>query len=363
MFNIGTYKMDTPLVLAPMAGITDYPFRQLCRRLGAGLATSEMLSSDINLWHSKKSQTRLPQKNELTPRIIQIAGNNPRQMAEAAIHIQTQGADIIDINMGCPAKKVCKKAAGSALMKNHTLVNEIVSAITSNVDIPVTLKIRTGWSEFNLNAIQIAQIAQKNNISALFVHGRHKEQKFNGFSEYETVRQIKHNVDIPVIANGDITTRDDLSFILDYTQADGLMLGRSILGQPWLFSEFNHHLIKQNIIPHLSQHNITAIEATSDATKHTIIIDHIRSIHHYYNDYSGVMLARKHISHYMDKLKLITTLEKSFSRIQMDYDNLRREILSAKSESKQLTALHKAVDFLVESNISTANSPNLKQVA
>ena len=354
MYSIGHYKLSSILALAPMAGLTDLPFRQLCRSLGAGLATSEMLSSDIGLWHTQKSTYRLPRKDEMSPRIIQIAGNNPSQMAEAAVAICQKGADIIDINMGCPAKKVCKKAAGSALLRDTRLVDHILSAVSQSVDIPVTLKIRTGWADSEKNAIQIANIAEKNNIAALFVHGRTKAQKFNGYAEYETIRQIKRNSNIPIIANGDITNTNDLSFILDYTQADGLMLGRSILGQPWRFDELNYFLNTQKVHPGYTVNNMI-----------TIMVNHVHEIHNYYPGKKGVFVARGHIGHYLDILfkRRLALLERHTPKVTKKADKafverymLARTQVFRSGDRNQAAAFEEAAHLFSPINL-------LKQVA
>ncbi len=299
MLEIGPYKLTSNILLAPMAGITDPPFRSICREYGAGLATSEMLTSDISLWGSKKSASRLPQADEAEPRSVQIAGIEPHAMAEAARFSMEKGAQIIDINMGCPAKKVCNKSAGSALMQEPDLVEAILKSVTAAVDIPVTLKIRTGWSRKNRNVLQIAELAQKHNISALAIHGRTRQDAYLGYAEYETVRQVKNNIDIPIIVNGDLHNIDSLKFALEYTGADGLMIGRAAQGSPWIFQNFNKQLNHKNITPHTLEE------------KKKVILKHIKEIHQFFGSKAGVRIARKHIGWYLDKLSTSPAIKKS----------------------------------------------------
>jgi tRNA-dihydrouridine synthase B len=291
MLSIGSYKLNGNLFLAPMAGVTDYPFRRLCRQYGAALATSEMLSADMNLWGSKKSQTRIPEKLEVAPRSVQIAGSEPEQMAKAAYASVQMGAHIVDINMGCPAKKVCNKAAGSALLQDKPLVRDILQAVVSAVDVPVTLKFRTGWSVSTRNAVEIAQIAEQCGIKAIAIHGRTRADAYRGYAEYETIRQVKGNVAIPVIANGDIQTPQDAAFILDYTQADGLMIGRSAWGQPWIFQQIGEFL-KTGELSSVPDVHIRL----------QVVVEHIRAIHDFYGADTGVRVARKHIGWYFDRM-------------------------------------------------------------
>ncbi len=295
MLKIGPYTLSSRLLLAPMAGITDRPYRDICRHYGAGLAASEMLTSDPSLLKTRKTQLRLIQTDEPLPRSAQIVGTEPNVMANAAQFNVNKGANIIDINMGCPAKKVCNKAAGSALMRNTPLVKEILSAIVKSVDVPVTLKIRTGWASSNRNAIEIAKIAEGQGVSCLAVHGRSRAQAFTGFSEYETIRQIKHAIKIPVIANGDIKDANDAQFIFDYTGVDGLMLGRISQGQPWIFREINDRL---------TDHFLSSSTPDEICLKEKIetTLMHITAIHRYYGTDQGVRIARKHIGWYLYNL-------------------------------------------------------------
>ena len=290
-FHIGPYQFDTKLLLAPMAGITDRPYREICRHYGAGLTVSEMITSDPSLIHSRKTQLRLVSADEPEPRSIQIVGTEADVMARAARFNQQNGASIIDINMGCPAKKVCNKFAGSALMQDTQLVKKILSQTVKAVDIPVTLKIRTGWENTNRNAIEIAKIAEDAGVASLAVHGRTREQAYTGFAEYETIRQIKSTISIPVIANGDISTLRDAQFILDYTSVDALMLGRITQGQPWVFKQLNHQLNGDSV-----QFQITKKEVISS------LLRHISAIHRHYGTDQGVRIARKHIGWYLLRL-------------------------------------------------------------
>ena len=240
--QIGPYKIEPALVVAPMAGVTDRPFRQLCKRLGAGLAVSEMTASDPALWNTEKSRTRLDHEGEVEPIDVQIAGYDPQMMAAAARFNVEHGAQIIDINMGCPAKKVCKRDAGSALMRDEKLVGEILRAVVDAVAVPVTLKTRTGWARANKNGPVIARIAEDAGIAALAIHGRTRQDKYLGNAEYDTIAQIKASVSIPVMANGDITSPEQAQRVLEYTGADALMIGRGAQGNPWIFAEIEHFL-------------------------------------------------------------------------------------------------------------------------
>nr|WP_171004613.1 tRNA dihydrouridine synthase DusB [Bathymodiolus heckerae thiotrophic gill symbiont] len=289
--KIGPYNLDSSVLLAPMAGTSDKPFRILCKSLGAGLTTSEMVVIQEHLLNTNKSRYRLNFEGELTPISIQIAGSEAKELAISAQKAVEFGADIIDINMGCPAKKVCNKAAGSALMQDEKLVKNILEAVVSSVDIPVTLKMRTGWSVDNKNAPTIAQIAQQAGIQMLSVHGRTKEDKYNGMAEYNTIKTVVNQVNIPVIANGDITNAKKAQQVLDYTQASGVMIGRATQGNPWIFSEINHYLKTGKIS-----------DPVPLEVKKTTILHHIQQIHSFYGDFLGLRLARKHILWYATHL-------------------------------------------------------------
>ena len=249
---IGPYQLPNPVILAPMAGVTDRPFRQLCRRLGAGWVVGEMVTSDPSLWHTRKSQLRMYHQGEPAPRVVQIAGGDAQMLAEAARLNAELGAQIIDINMGCPAKKVCNKAAGSALLRDEALVAEILDAVVNAVDIPVTLKIRTGWCADSNNGVRIAQLAESAGIQALAVHGRHRQQRYTGEAEYDTIAEIKSRLTIPVIANGDITSPEKAARVLRHTGADAVMIGRAAMGNPYLFNQINHYFETGEILPDLT---------------------------------------------------------------------------------------------------------------
>jgi len=305
MFHIGQYQIDIPLVLAPMAGVTDRPFRQLCRKLGAGLVVSEMITSDVNLWNSRKSQTRLDHTGEVDPISVQIAGGDPEMMANAAIMAVQHGAQIVDINMGCPAKKVCNKAAGSALMKDEALVADILQAVVASVDVPVTLKMRTGWAPEHKNAPTIAALAEQSGIAALAIHGRTRRCGYKGAVEYDTIKTIKQQVSIPVLANGDITTPEQAKYVLDYTQADGVMLGRAAQGRPWIFRETQHFLQTGQLLaaPKLQEVN-------------TILLEHMLALYEFYGEYMGVRIARKHVGWYLQAHDDNRDVRRQFNKLE-----------------------------------------------
>lgn len=275
-----------------MAGVTDLPFRQLCRQMGAGLVVSEMVTSDTSLWNSRKSQQRLIHRDEPSPRSVQIAGADPQMMAEAARANVELGAQIIDINMGCPAKKVCKRAAGSALLADELLVAEILHTVVGAVDVPVTLKIRTGSNTEQRNGVIIAKLAQDAGIAALAVHGRTRACRFMGTAEYDTIATIVDAVDIPVFANGDIDSPQKARRVLDHTGAAAVMIGRSAQGRPWIFREINHYLATGN---ELAEPQLDEV--------HQLLHQHLDGLHQHYGDYLGVRIARKHIGWYLETLK------------------------------------------------------------
>ncbi|MBF6624805.1 MAG: tRNA dihydrouridine synthase DusB [Pseudomonas stutzeri] len=286
--RIGPYILPNRLILAPMAGVTDQPFRQLCRRLGAGLVVSEMVTSDVRLWNSRKSRLRMQHDGDPEPRSVQIAGGDPQMLAEAALRNVELGAQIIDINMGCPAKKVCNKAAGSALMKDELLVARILEAVVGAVDVPVTLKIRTGWDRQNKNGLGVAQIAEQSGIAALAVHGRTRADLYTGTAEYETIARIKQAVSIPVFANGDIDSPLKARQVLLDTGADALLIGRAAQGRPWIFREIDHFLLTGELLP---APGLDEIEQ--------ILLDHLEALHAFYGEVMGVRIARKHVSWYL----------------------------------------------------------------
>jgi tRNA-dihydrouridine synthase B len=285
--QIGKYKLENNLVLAPMAGVTDRPFRQLCKQLGAGMAVSEMVSSNSLLRGSAKTLRRANHEGESLPRSVQIAGADPQMMADAARFNEAEGAEIIDINMGCPAKKVCNTLAGSALLRDEPLVTQILKAVVQAVEIPVTLKIRTGWDQNNKNGVLIAKIAEDSGIQALAVHGRTRSCFFKGEVEYDTIAAIKEAVRIPVIANGDIETPEKAKEVLTKTHADGIMIGRAAQGRPWIFREIAHYLATGTYLP----------EPTPTEIK-VILLGHIENLYQFYGEYTGAMIARKHVSWY-----------------------------------------------------------------
>ena len=285
--NIGRYLLPSKVLLAPMAGTSDKPFRMICREQGAALTTSEMVVMQKHLLNTNKSKHRLDFRSEQSPISIQIAGSESQELAESAKQALEFGADIIDINMGCPAKKVCNKAAGSALMKNEKLVEDIIKSVVNAVNIPITLKMRTGWNEENKNAPTIAKIAEDNGIKMLAIHGRTRAQKYNGDAEYDTVKKIKGIVSIPVVANGDITSAEKAKKVLDYTGADAVMLGRATQGNPWLVGQINNYITtgKTSKAPLLDK-------------KISLILKHILQIHDFYGHKMGTQLSRKHIFWY-----------------------------------------------------------------
>jgi tRNA-dihydrouridine synthase B len=285
--QIGPYKLVNNLVLAPMAGVTDRPFRQLCKNLGAGFAVSEMVSSNSLLWGSAKTQRRADHQGEFEPISIQIAGAEAQMMAAAARYNVDKGAQIIDINMGCPAKKVCNVMAGSALLRDEQLVGKILETVVNAVDVPVTLKFRTGWDKHNRNAVAIAKIAEQSGIQALAIHGRTRACAYKGEAEFDTIAEVKSRVSLPIIANGDITTPEKAKYVLDYTQADGIMIGRAAQGRPWIFREVDHYLRTGTKLPE------PTISEVAD-----ILLGHLANLYEFYGEYTGVRMARKHISWY-----------------------------------------------------------------
>ena len=285
--RIGPYELTSPLALAPMAGVTDRPFRLLCRRLGAGIAASEMLTADRRLWHTAKSQRRMTHEDEPEPRIVQIAGADPEMLAEAARLNVDAGAQVIDINMGCPAKKVCNKAAGSALLRDEGLVARILERVVRAVSVPVTLKIRTGWSPEHRNGVTIAKIAEASGVLALAVHGRTRACLFRGSAEHETVRAIKSAVKIPVFANGDIESPQQAREIFRATGADGVMIGRAAQGRPWIFREVKFFLATGYV------HVPVALAEVRD-----ILLAHLEALYSHYGEDTGVRVARKHLGWY-----------------------------------------------------------------
>ncbi|KHL70776.1 MULTISPECIES: tRNA dihydrouridine synthase DusB [Pseudomonas] len=327
--RIGPYELPNRLILAPMAGVTDRPFRQLCRRLGAGLVVSEMLTSDVRLWHSRKSRLRMLHADDPEPRSVQIAGGDPQMLAEAARANVELGAQIIDINMGCPAKKVCNKAAGSALMKDEKLVAEILSAVVGAVDVPVTLKIRTGWDRDNKNGLTVARIAEQEGIAALAVHGRTRADLYTGEAEYDTIATIKQAVSMPVFANGDITSPEKARQVLAHTGADALLIGRAAQGRPWIFREINHFLETGERLP---EPGLQEVER--------ILLDHLSALHAFYGDEMGVRIARKHVGWYLATLPGAREFRAQFNRLDSTHAQCAdvREFFAARNAEEEVAA-------------------------
>ncbi len=285
--QIGPYLLKNNLVVAPMAGVTDRPFRQLCKVLGAGMAVSEMVASNSLLWGSQKTLRRANHDGEVEPKSVQIAGADPAMMAEAAKYNVDNGAQIIDINMGCPAKKVCNVMAGSALLRDEPLVGKILDAVVGAVNVPVTLKIRTGWDKQSKNAIMVARIAESAGIQALAMHGRTRACAYTGDAEYDTIAAVKTHIKIPLIANGDITTPEKAKHVLAYTGADAVMIGRAAQGRPWIFREIEYFL---KTGAHLPPPRVQEI--------HQVLMQHLEDLFEFYGEETGVKVARKHIGWY-----------------------------------------------------------------
>jgi tRNA-dihydrouridine synthase B len=285
--QIGSHILKNCLIVAPMAGVTDRPFRQLCKRLGAGLAVSEMITSNRALWSSVKTRRRANHDGEVDPISVQIAGGEAHMMADAARHNVDQGAQIIDINMGCPAKKVCNVAAGSALLQNERLVGEILDAVVNAVDVPVTLKIRTGWDRNNRNAVRVAKLAESAGIRMLTIHGRTRADLYNGDAEYDTISEVKSRIGIPIVANGDIDSPQKARQVLQQTGADALMIGRAAQGRPWIFREIGHFLETGQELP-----------PPTSAEVRAVLVQHLHELYAFYGELAGVRVARKHIGWY-----------------------------------------------------------------
>jgi tRNA-dihydrouridine synthase B len=313
MISIGPHRLDGRAFLAPMAGVTDLPFRRLCRRLGAALTAGEMLSADARLWDTALSRRRRDHSGEPGPRVVQIAGGDPLMMADAARRNVDAGAEIIDINMGCPAKKVCNKEAGSALLRDETLVAAILEATVRAVDVPVTLKIRTGWAPDRRNGVHIARIAEGAGIRALAVHGRTRACRFEGEAEYSTIAEIKTAVRIPVLANGDIDSAAKAVRVLAATGADGVMIGRAAQGRPWIFREIEAALAGWPVPPE------------PDATEvRDIICAHLRDLYDFYGPEAGVRIARKHIGWYCRERPQAQAFRQSVMQVETADGQLER---------------------------------------
>jgi len=309
--RIGPYELASPFVLAPMAGVTDTPFRKLCRRFGAGMTTSEMTTADTSLWKTAKSRHRLDLDLDAEPVAVQIAGSEPDQLATAALACVERGAQIIDINMGCPAKKVCKRQAGSALLRDEKLVEDILATVVTAVDVPVTLKIRTGWDPQSRNGVTIARIAEQSGIQALAVHGRTRACRYRGHAEYDTIARIKEAISIPVIANGDITSVEKSLEVLRLTNADGLMIGRAAQGRPWIFQELMNGLQNRSVFTPLAKNQLR-----------DIMLGHLEDMHRFYGESTGIRVARKHLTWYCQSL--------------VNADGFRDEVVRVRSAAEQI---------------------------
>ncbi|HCT42055.1 MAG TPA: tRNA dihydrouridine synthase DusB [Moraxellaceae bacterium] len=303
--TIGPYTLNTPIALAPMAGVTDRPFRQLCRQWGAGHVVSEMVVSDTRLWNSRKSSTRLDYTGEPAPRTVQIVGYDATMMAEAARACVDLGAQIVDINMGCPAKKVCNRLAGSALMQDEGLVAEILAAVVGAVNVPVTLKTRTGWDREHRNGVRIARIAEDCGIQLLVMHGRTRADKYMGSAEYDTIAAVKQSVQIPVFANGDIDSAEKAEMVLVRTGCDGIMIGRGAHGRPWIFREIIHFLRTREHLP----------SPSPDEVRNTIL-GHLEDLYAFYGEFQGLRFARKHMGRYAAYLPDGAAMSRFFNKLE-----------------------------------------------
>jgi tRNA-dihydrouridine synthase B len=310
--RIGPHILRNNLIVAPMAGVTDRPFRQLCKRMGAGMAVSEMVTSNSLLYGSEKTKRRANHQGEVAPISVQIAGADPDMMARAARHNVDNGAQIIDINMGCPAKKVCNVMAGSALLQNEPLVGRILETIVKAVpEVPVTLKTRTGWDKSSRNTLTILRLAQESGIQALALHGRTRACGYTGSAEYDTIKAVKAEARIPIIANGDITTPEKAKYVLEHTGADAIMIGRAAMGRPWLFREISHYLATGE---HLPAPDVTEI--------HQVLLEHLDDLYSFYGEYTGVRMARKHISWYTKGLADSASFRHAMNRLETTREQL-----------------------------------------
>ncbi|GGX15308.1 tRNA dihydrouridine synthase DusB [Undibacterium macrobrachii] len=324
--HIGSYQLKNNIFVAPMAGVTDRPFRQLCKDLGAGYAVSEMAASNPKLWETEKSTRRTNHEGEMEPKAVQIAGADPKMLAECAKYNVDKGAQIIDINMGCPVKKVCNAWCGSALLQDEKLVGEILDAVVAAVDVPVTLKFRTGWDRANKNALQIARIAESAGIAMLTLHGRTRADGYKGDAEYETIAAVKAQAGIPVVANGDITTPEKAKYVLEVTGADAIMIGRAAQGRPWIFREIDHYLKTGTYLP---APLVSEVKALLDR--------HLREHYAFYGEFMGVRTARKHIGWYVEDLvdgeafrqqmNKLETCEEQLAAVNMFFDSRPTERL------------------------------------
>ena len=309
--RIGAFQLKNNLIVAPMAGVTDRPFRQLCKEMGAGMAVSEMVASNSLLWGSEKTRRRANHDGEVEPISVQIAGADPQMLVEAAKYNVDEGAQIIDINMGCPAKKVCNVMAGSALLKDESLVARILESVVSAIDVPVTLKIRTGWDRSNRNAVTVAKIAEASGVQALAIHGRTRACGFSGEAEYDTIAEVKSQIAIPVIANGDIDTPERVKEVLEHTRADAVMIGRAAQGRPWMFREVTHYLETGERLPPPEVSEI-----------HRVLVHHLDDLYSFYGEHTGVRVARKHISWYTKGLAGSAAFRHAMNQLQTGAEQL-----------------------------------------
>ncbi|MFZ6771110.1 tRNA dihydrouridine synthase DusB [Undibacterium sp. SXout7W] len=335
--QIGSYLLRNNLFVAPMAGVTDRPFRQLCKELGAGYAVSEMAASNPKLWETEKSTRRTNHEGEMEPKAVQIAGADPQMLADCARHNVDKGAQIIDINMGCPVKKVCNAWCGSALLQHETLVGEILDAVVGAVDVPVTLKFRTGWDRAHKNALTIARMAETAGIQMLTLHGRTRADGYKGDAEYETISAVKSAVKIPVVANGDITTPEKARYVLEVTGADAIMIGRAAQGRPWIFREIEHFLKTGTHLP-----------PPLIAEVRELMLQHLQAHYAFYGEYLGVRTARKHIGWYVQDLSggeefrqqmnLLTDCEEQLAAVSHFFDCMAGERLQYRPFEEKLAA-------------------------
>ena len=332
--RIGPYKLRNNLVVAPMAGVTDRPFRMLCKKLGAGYAVSEMVTSNSLLYGSEKTLRRANHVGEVEPISVHIAGADPKMLAEAAKYNVDHGAQVIDINMGCPAKKICNVMAGSALLKDEPLVAQILKAVVAAVNVPVTLKIRTGWDKQNRNAVAVAKMAEDLGVQALAMHGRTRACAYMGDAEYDTIAEVKQAIHIPLIANGDITTPEKAKFVLDYTGADGVMIGRAAQGRPWIFREIEHYLATGEHMP-----------APEVAEIRSVMLGHLHDLYEFYGDLTGMRVARKHISWYTKGLK--------------DSANFRHAMNQLQTINEQLAAINDFFNHLQSQDTRIQYAPDI----
>ncbi|MCH8619652.1 tRNA dihydrouridine synthase DusB [Undibacterium sp. TS12] len=335
--QIGSYVLRNNIFVAPMAGVTDRPFRQLCKELGAGYAVSEMAASNPKLWETEKSTRRTNHDGEMEPKAVQIAGADPQMLADCAKHNVDKGAQIIDINMGCPVKKVCNAWCGSALLQHESLVGQILDAVVGAVDVPVTLKFRTGWDRANKNALNIARMAESAGIQMLTLHGRTRADGYKGDAEYDTIAAVKAAVHIPVVANGDITTPEKAKHVLQVTGADAIMIGRAAQGRPWIFREIAHFLQTGQ---HLPAPLISEVRELMDS--------HLKAHYAFYGDYLGVRTARKHIGWYVQDLvggeefrqqmNLLTDCDEQLDAVSSFFDHMAGERLQYRPFEEKLAA-------------------------